>query len=90
MNKLKKKIIESRVKTIYLGLDGDAIIDTVKLSDEFISNGIDIKMIKFKEKDPSETGFSELVYLINRTNNTKFSDLIRMKLNGKTKRHMEI
>ena len=90
MNKLKKKIIESRVKTIYLGLDGDAIEDTVKLSDEFISNGIDVKMIKFKEKDPSETGFSELVYLINRTNNTKFSDLIRMKLNGKTKRHMEI
>ena len=90
MNKLKKKIIESRVKTIYLGLDGDAIEDTVKLSDEFISNGIDVKMIKFTEKDPSETGFSELVYLINRTNNTKFSDLIRMKLNGKTKRHMEI
>ena len=90
MNKLKKKIIESRVKTIYLGLDGDAIEDTVKLSDEFISNGIDVKLIKFTEKDPSETGFSELVYLINRTNNTKFSDLIRMKLNGKTKRHMEI
>ena len=90
MNKLKKKIIESRVKTIYLGLDGDAIEDTVKLSDEFISNGIDVKLIKFTEKDPSETGFSELVYLINRTNNTKFSDLIRMKLNGKTKRHMEV
>ena len=88
MNKLKKKIIESRVKTIYLGLDG-AIEVYVKLSDEFISNGIDVKLIKFTEKDPSETGFSELVYLINRTNNTKFSDLIRMKLN-ENKRHMEV
>ena len=38
-------------------------------------------MIKFTEKDPSETAFSELVYLINRTNNTKFSDLMRIKLN---------
>ncbi len=90
MNQLKKKIIESRVKTIYLGLDGDATTDAVKLSDEFISNGIEVKMMKFEEKDPSETGFSELVYLINKTNNTKFSDLIRMKLNGKTKRYMEV
>ena len=65
--KLKKKIIESRVKTIYLGLDGDATTDAVKLSDEFISNGIEVKMMKFEEKDPSETGFSELVYLINKT-----------------------
>ena len=51
MNKLKKKIIESRVKTIYLGLDGGQL-KIVKLSDEFISNGIDVKLIKFTEKDP--------------------------------------
>ena len=90
MTNLKKKIIEFRVKTIYLALDNDAILDAVKISDEFISNGIEVKMMNFDEKDPSETGFSKLLYLINRTNNTKFSDLIRMKLNGKTKRHMEI
>ncbi len=90
MTNLKKKIIEFRVKTIYLGLDGDATTDAVKLSDEFISNGIEVKMMKFEEKDPSETGFEKLLYLINRTNKTKFSDLMRIKLNGKTKRHMEI
>ncbi len=90
MTNLKKKIIESRVKTIYLALDNDAVMDAVKISDEFIANGIEVKMMKFDEKDPSETGFSNLLYLINRTKETKFSDLMRIRLNGKTKRHMEI
>ena len=90
MTNLKKKIIEFRVKIIYLALDNDAILDAVKISDEFISNGIEVKMMKFDEKDPSETGFSKLLYLINRTTETRFSDLMRIRLNGKTKKHMEI
>ena len=47
-------------------------------------------MMKFEEKDPSETGFESLLYLISKTKQTKFSDLMRLKLNGKTKKHMEI
>ena len=90
MNSLMKKIIEFRVKTIYLGLDNDAIEDAVKITETFINNGIEVRMMNFKEKDPSETGFSNLLYLINRTSKTKFSDLMRVRLNGKTKRHMEI
>ena len=90
MSTLQKKIIESRVKVIYLALDTDALEDTIKISDNFINNGIDVRMMKFKEKDPSETGFENLLYLINVTEKTKFSDLMRLKLNGKTKRHMEI
>ena len=43
-----------------------------------------------KEKDPSEIGFENLLYLINKTNKTKFSDLMRLKLHGKTKKHMEV
>ena len=90
MNKLQKKIIESNVKKIYLALDNDALEDAIKISDNFINNGIDVRMIKFKEKDPSEIGFKDLLYLINRTTKTKFSDLMRLRLNGKTKKHMEI
>ena len=90
MKTLQKKIIDFGVKTIYLALDNDAIIDAVKISDNFINNGIEVKMMEFKEKDPSETGFETLLYLINRTEQTKFSDLMRLKLNGKTKKHMEI
>ena len=90
MSTLQKKIIESRVKVIYLALDNDAIEDAIKISDNFINNGIDVRMIKFKEKDPSEIGFQNLLYLINKTTKTKFSDLMRLKLNGKTKKRMEI
>jgi len=90
MKSLQKKIIDFGVKTIYLALDNDAIGDAVKISENFINNGIEVRMMKFEEKDPSETGFEKLLYLINRTNKTKFSDLMRIKLNGKTKRHMEI
>ena len=90
MSTLQKKIIESRVKVIYLALDNDAITDAVNISENFINNGIDIRMMEFKEKDPSEIGFQNLLYLINKTTKTKFSDLIRLKLNGKTKKHMEV
>jgi len=90
MKTLQKKIIDFGVKTIYLALDNDAIIDAVKISENFINNGIEVKMMKFEEKDPSETGFETLLYLINRTEQTKFSDLMRLKLNGKTRKHMEI
>ena len=90
MSTLQKKIIESRVKVIYLALDNDAIKDTIKISSYFIDNGIDVRMMKFEEKDPSETGFENLLYLINRTRKTKFSHLMRLKLYGKTKKHMEV
>ena len=89
MNTLKKKIIEYKVKTIYLSLDNDAIKESIEISEYFINNGIDVKMMQFTEKDPSETGFENLLYLIDKTETTKFSDLMRLKLNG-TKRHMEI
>ena len=90
MKKLQKKIIERGVKTIYLALDNDAVKDAINISENFINNGIEVKMMEFENKDPSEIGFETLLYLINRTEKTKFSDLMRLKLNGKTKRHMEI
>ena len=90
MSNLQKKIIETKVKVIYLALDTDALEDTIKISEYFINNGIDVRMMKFKEKDPSEIGFESLLYLINKTTKTKFSDLMRLKLNGKTKKYMEV
>ena len=82
MSKLYKKIIERRVKSIYLALDKDAIKDAIKLSDNFINNGIEIKMMRFKEKDPSEIGFKNLLPLMGKTEKIKFSDLMKLKLEG--------
>jgi DNA primase len=90
MSCLQKKIVKSKVKVIYLALDNDAISDAVKLSENFINNGIEVKMMEFEEKDPNETGFEKLLYLIDRTKQLGFSDLMKIKLNGTTKKHMEI
>ena len=90
MNELQKKIIEFKVKVIYLSLDSDAIIDAIKISENFINNGIELRMMEFQEKDPNEIGFEKLLYLIKRTQTIRFSDLMKMKLNGTRKKHMEI
>ena len=90
MNALQKKIIEFKVKVIYLSLDSDAITDAIKISENFTNNGIEVKMMKFQEKDPNEIGFEKLLYLIKKTQTIRFSDLMKMKLNGTRKKHMEI
>ena len=90
MNTLYKKIIEQKVKTLYLALDKDALTDSIKITENFINNEIEVKLMLTQEKDPSEIGFENLLYLINKTNKTKFSDLMRLKLHGKTKKHMEV
>jgi len=90
MDTLSKKIIEFKVKVIYLSLDPDAISDAITISENFINNGVEVKMMQFDKKDPNEIGFKKLLYLIKRTQTTRFSDLMKMKLNGTRKKHMEI
>jgi|TARA_B100000315_G_scaffold42792_1_gene37711 DNA primase len=90
MRNLKKKIYENSVKKIYLALDEDAIIDSIKITEEFSKNEINVYLIKLLKKDPSEIGFKNFVYLINDTKKTTFSDLVKLKLNGKKRKYMEI
>ena len=87
---LMKKIFEKRVNKIYILLDNDAYWDSIKMTDVLMRNGIDVKMVRMKDKDPSDMGFRKVTHLIKDSQTTSFSDLIRMKLNGKTKKYMEI
>ena len=87
---LMKKIFEKRVSKIYILLDNDAYWDSIKMTDVLMRNGIDVKMVRMKDKDPSDMGFRKVTHLIKDSQTTSFSDLIRMKLNGKTKKYMEI
>ena len=90
LSKLKRKIIEKKVKTIYISLDTDAVSDAMKMVEDFMNHNIDVYFVKLTEKDPSDLGFEKVTKLLKETDKMKFSDLMRMKLNGKTKRHMEI
>ena len=87
---LMKEIFEKRVSKIYILLDSDAYWDSIKMTDVLMRNGIDVKMVKLKDKDPSDMGFNKVTELIKDSQTTSFSDLIRMKLNGKAKKYMEI
>ena len=89
-NKLMKKIYEKQVKTIYILLDSDAYWDSIKMTDVLMRNGINVQLIRLKDKDPSEMGFRKVIDVIKQSSTTSFSDLIRMKLNGKSKKYMEI
>ena len=87
---LKKKIYEKKVKKIYILLDKDAISDAIKITDDLMKNGIDVYFVSLSEEDPSDMGFKKVINLIKETKQTFFSDLMRMKLNGKTRKYLEI
>ena len=87
---LMKKIYEKQVKQIYILFDSDAIMDSIKMTDSLMKNGIDVYYVNLSEEDPSDMGFKKVINLIKKTKQTSFSDLMRMKLNGKTKKYMEI
>ena len=81
--KLKRKIIEKKVKTIYISLDTDAVSDAMKMVEDFMNHNIDVYFVKLTEKDPSDLGFRKMVDVIKQTPKMKFSDLMRYKLSGK-------
>ncbi len=87
---LMKKIYEKCVKSIYILLDRDAIKDSIKMVDDFMKNGIDVYFVNLEEGDPSDVGFEKTINLIKETKQTSFSDLMRMRLNGKKRKYMEI
>ena len=78
---LAKKIIEKRVKNIYISLDNDAQKDGVKISKHFMDNGISVNNIKLPQgEDPSSIGFSKFLTYINNSVNTTFKDIMKQKL----------
>ena len=79
---LVMRLIEKRVKKIYVALDEDAKKDAIKLSKFLMDYGIKTYLLDMNDKDPSEIGYKNFWKMIENTNETKFSDLIRSRLNG--------
>lgn len=79
LSKLKSKIIEQRVHTIYLALDPDAIKDAIVEIEYFLNNGIDVRLVKL-EQDPSDTGFIGMRSEIDKTASVDLFDLVSLKM----------
>ena len=90
LSNLKRKIIEKKVKQVYISLDRDAFQDSLKMVEEFMKNDIDVYFVNLPEKDPSDLGFEKVIPLLKETEKMKFSDLMRYKLNGKVKKSINI
>jgi DNA primase len=66
-NTLKKRIVQRRVKTIYICLDQDARKQALEAAEYFMSNGIDVYFVDITGKDPSDLGFEAVKNLIDTT-----------------------
>ena len=79
---LVKRLVEKKVKKVYVALDEDAKKDAVKLSKFLMDNGIETYLLDMNDKDPSEIGYKNFWKMIENTKETKFSDIIKGKLYG--------
>ena len=79
---LVKRLVEKRVKTIYVALDEDARQDAIKLSKFLMDYGIKTYLLNMKDKDPSELGFTNFWKLLESTQQSTFSDIIRGRLHA--------
>ena len=79
-SELRKKIVTSTIKKIYIALDTDAMKQTIKFSEEFINEGKEVYLIDLKGKDPSEIGFINFTNLIHKTRPLTSYQLMERKL----------
>ena len=79
---LVKRLVEKKVKKIYVALDEDAKQDAVKLSKFLMDYGIETYLLNMKDKDPSELGFTKFWKIVQNTQQSKFSDIIKGRLYG--------
>ncbi len=78
---LLKRLVQHKVKKLYLILDSDAQKDSMKIVDKLKSYQIKVNLITLKDKDPSELGFEKTINLIKQTKDSlSFSDIMKMKL----------
>lgn len=80
--RLHKKILEQKVKKVFLALDDDAQVDAMKISEKLMNEGIDVRKIDLKNGDPNDIGFKKLTKMLSDTTETNFLDLMKYKLYG--------
>ena len=78
--KLMKKLIESKIKKVYIALDDDAIKMALKHCETLMNMGKKVFLVEMSQKDPSEMGFEAFLQLIQRTEPLTESKLLKYKL----------
>ena len=77
---LQKKIIEQRVRDIYICLDADAMKNAVSICERFMAEGLNVHFIELKDEDASELGFQKINNIIENTDVLTFERLMQLKM----------
>lgn len=77
---LLKKIVESKVKKIYIALDKDALKISLKHCEYLMNEGKQVYLIELDKKDPNELGFIEFTKILHKAKQLTFSKLLEKKL----------
>ena len=77
---LQKKIIEERVKNIYICLDADALKNAIQIAEKFMSEGLNVYFIELKSEDASELGFQRITEILADTDVLTFERLMELKM----------
>ena len=77
---LMLKLAESRVKTVYIALDKDALKESISYAENLVNMGKDVYLIELEGKDPSDLGFQNMTRLLHTAKQLTFTDLLIKKM----------
>jgi len=77
---LMLKLVESKVKTVYLALDNDALKEALACSQTLLDYGKEVYLIELDGKDPSDLGFEKMTQLLQKAKPLTFGDLLLRRL----------
>ena len=81
--KLYGKIVEKKVKDIFIILDSDAFDDAIQITEKFVNEGISVNFVKLDGKDPNDLGYKKMITKIHNSLPMDFKQIMEMKLYGK-------
>ena len=77
---LQKKIIEERVKNIYICLDPDALSKAIQIAERFMGEGLNVYFVELHDGDASELGFERITETLANTDVLTFERLMELKM----------
>lgn len=77
---LQKKIIEERVKDIYICLDADALKNALTIAEKFIGEGLNVYFVELQDKDASELGFHQIAEILENTDILTFERIMELRM----------
>jgi DNA primase len=77
---LQKKIIEERVKNIYICLDADALKNALAIAERFMGEGLNVHFVELVNEDASELGFEQITEILENTDLLTFERVMELRM----------